>query len=152
CNSINIQLAAKVANCVHSVMIVIDYPSIQSGNANVLRRLSITLGSVIKDYNRAKSSILFIITKKPKLTKEMLQDKVSEIIRIERLELQNIVDRLQGNPEDLNLQQEVITREAQIAVLSSIIAIRDNIIIADVFEGENTRTEILNRLNQLNPI
>lgn len=156
CVSINTQMAITLARNIKSVMVVVDINSLTTDRGGSFRKLSETLGLLLKNPEEVASSILFVFTKNPKAKPAQILKKVSELIASEEKKLKekgSYISKFIGAEEDIHKTKlEQIEIERKLKILKLIKDNPDNIKVIDVFDAGESKSDIVQTLYKMRSV
>jgi len=146
CVTINTQIAVRLAKSIQSLLVIIDMKSFTTDRGDSLRKLSETLGLLLKDPANVAKSMLFIITK----STDVHLDEVISVIDAFIVSDGNKLKKLQEQENADDSEIKAIKRKLEI--LSLMKNNEKNIILIDIFDQGRSRDIIEDKLASFNPI
>lgn len=164
--SISTESVVRHANKIQGLVVVIDYPLIQTERSFGLRKVALTVGSLLAraDIDISKS-ILFVITKAdlryvtPRFLLEKvipenitaMEKKVSELSSMSAM-LKAGADFLKGVQGDKDTTEKEEGAKLALSILRIMLENPTNVVICDIFDKGESRSKILERMKELQKI
>lgn len=165
CASITMEMSVKAAKAIGSILVVIDYYSIDTDRGESLKKISDILGTLLKNPQAAIGSLLFLINKTPSdISHADVVAKIFDLIRAGEKRLEAIYQTLdkinlqecKGDYETQLIKSSAIELDSLLRILRVLKLMHTdantNLFLIDIFDNGETRSQLNENLKRISII